>query len=63
MGEFDVEYDCYNDIIGQEESSGESPIQQTPFRDGISKGHLLEKLIIPDSAFDQASRLNGNLGS
>ena len=52
--EFDVENDYSNE---QDESFGESPIQQTPTRSGISKERLPKKLIIPDGIFDQASNL------
>jgi len=52
MNEHDND-DCPND-----DSFEESSVCQIPSRDGISKGHPLEKLIIPDDAFDQASKLN-----
>lgn len=51
---FDVENDYSNE---QDETFGESPIQQTPTRSGISKERLPKKLIIPDGIFDQASNL------
>ena len=55
MNEIDIEYDYLN----EEDPSKESSIKQTlSSRDGISKGRSLEKLTIPDLAFDQASRLS-----
>jgi hypothetical protein len=49
----------YNYLNNWNESSEGSSVQQTPpFHVGISKGWSLEKLIIPDSTFDQASKLS-----
>ncbi|CAG8751413.1 7519_t:CDS:2, partial [Rhizophagus irregularis] len=62
MCDFNNEYETnieYNYLNNQNETSEESSVQQTlPPRVGISKGRSLEKLIIPDSAFDQASKLS-----